>query len=237
MRSIEQTATPQSASNDVNSEWEGFTARLAQVLAHAGLSQTELARQLGISVGFVSEIARGVKRPGPDFFIGVRKLLGVSTDWLLCGEGSMTGGVGIRRELLLAIRLQIALVKASVNDHDPVATALISLIREGQLDLATADKGFSALLDRVAPHDEDLDFAVELYNSHLWTSDPMTQRRNLLAAVIAHFESRRPIDRLATVTGAAKGAESTSVQINIGQGQRVAGRNFREGGKLSKPKK
>jgi len=55
----------------------------------------------------------------------------VSIDWLLSGEGATVGGVGIRHELLRAIRLQVEVARAAVVDNDPVARALLVLIREG----------------------------------------------------------------------------------------------------------
>ncbi|MGE5453206.1 MAG: helix-turn-helix domain-containing protein [Acidobacteriota bacterium] len=218
-----QSSNPQDTSAQ---EWQGLPDRINQVLSHAGLNQTDLARLLGLSSGFMSEVVRGVKRPGPDFFMGVRRLLGVSIDWLMTGEGTMTGGAGIRQDLFLAIRLQIAVVKSAIHDSDPLARALMLLIREGHVAEATADKAFSALLERIAPADADLDLAVELYNGHLWTADPVAQRRNLLAAIMAHFEARKPIDKLATVTGAAGASSPSQIQIIKGKGNRVSGRDF-----------
>jgi len=200
----------------------GIAGRLQQVLAHAGLSQTELARRLGLSAGYVSEVVRGIKRPGTEFFIGIRRELKVSIDWLLSGEGAMVGGVGIRHELLRAIRLQVEVARAAVVDNDPVARALLVLIREGQLQTATSDPQFVALLERLAPQDGQLDLAVELYNGHLWASDPVVQRRNILAAAVAHFEARKPVNKMAALTG------SPSVQVNLGKKQRVAGRDYHQ---------
>ncbi len=229
--------------------WEGFTQRLQQVLSFAAISQTDLARRLGLSIGFMSEIVRGVKRPGTDFFIGVRDLLGISIDWLMTGQGSMTGGVGIRQDLFEAIRLQIAVVRQAVLLADPTARALMILIQEGHLTAASADSTFSLLLDGLAqqPVDTaDLQFAVELYNGHLWGADPIAQRRNLLAAIVAHFEARKPRDRVAAVTGLTGGeqpasaranealarqAANVTLQINTGSHQRNAGRDFVKGAK------
>lgn len=88
------------------------------------------------------------------------------------------------------------------------------------------------LLDRIAPEDGDLDLAVELYNGHQWATDPVSQRRNLLAAAVAHFEARKPVDRLAALTGADASADTTPfVQVNTGKGQRVAGRDFHDHGR------
>lgn len=200
--------------------------RLKQVLAHKGITQTELAKQIGMSPGFVSDVIRGNKRPGAEFFVAVRKLFCVSIDWLMTGDGTMTGDVGIRYELLLAIRIQIAVARAAINEDDPTARALLILIREGQLANAAKDGNFQGLLKRIVPVDGDLDLAVELYNGHLGAADPIVQRRNLLAAAVAHFEARKPIDKIAAMTGLPKANAPTRVQINTGRGQRIAGNDY-----------
>lgn len=229
MRNDAEPISAQATQDDPHADqWAGLPARFAQVLTLAGISQTDLARKLGISPGFVSEVARGIKRPGPDFFMGIRRLLGVSIDWLMSGEGTMTGGAGIRHELLQAIKLQIAVARAAVIDADPLAKALLVLIREGQL-AGIHDEAFAQLLERIAPVDAELDLAVELYNGHLWTADPVAQRRNLLAAAVAHFEARRPLNKIAALTGAGVHDSSTMhIQFNTGRGQRIAGRDYNE---------
>lgn len=230
---METEYTPKrSPSQGASEALASLPARLAQVVAYAGVSQAELARRIGASAGFVSDVLRGVKRPGVEMLMGLREAFGVSVDWLLSGEGTMIGGAGIRHDLFRAIRLQIAVARAAVMDHDPTARALLLLIREGQLAAAAEDPAFKVLLDRVAPEDGDLDLAVELYNGHQWATDPVSQRRNLLAAAVAHFEARKPVDRLAALTGADATADSAPfVQVNTGKGQRVAGRDFHDHGK------
>jgi len=200
--------------------------RLTQVLTHLGITQTELARQIGMSPGFISDVMRGHKRPGAEFFVAMRKLFCVSIDWLMTGDGTMTGDVGIRYELLQAIRIHIAVARAAINEDDPAARALLILIREGQLANAAKDAHFQELLERIAPSDSDLDLAVELYNGHLGATDPIVQRRNLLAAAVAHFEARKPIDKMAAMTGLLKATGTSRVQINTGRGQRIAGNNY-----------
>lgn len=227
---METEYTPKRSSSQAASDaLEALPARLAQVVAYAGVSQAELARRIGASAGFVSDVLRGVKRPGVEMLMGLREAFGVSVDWLLSGEGTMIGGAGIRHDLFRAIRLQIAVARAAVMEQDSTARALLLLIREGQLAAAGEDPAFKALLDRVAPEDGDLDLAVELYNGHQWATDPVSQRRNLLAAAVAHFEARKPVDRLAALTGAD--AQASLVQVNTGKGQRVAGRDFHEHGR------
>lgn len=225
MRTSLATETIESLSEDPYvASWAGFPGRLTQVLANARMSQTELARGLKLSAGFMSEVMRGMKRPGPDFFIGIRDLLGISADWLLTGEGAMSGGMGVRQDLFQAVQLQIAVARAAIVERDPVAKALLLLIREGRMDAIAADPDFSELLDRVAPQSPDLDLAIELYNGHLATTDPIAQRRNILAAATAHFETRRPTDRMAAFTGIG----STTVQHNTGAYQRISGHTYIE---------
>lgn len=203
---------------------DGLATRLALVISQTGLNQSEFARHLGASAGFVSDAARGVKKPGADFLHALRTVFGVSIDWLLTGEGTMHGGSGIDLELLRAIRLQIAVARTAVIDADPTATALLLLIREGKLQEAATDPALGAFLDRIAPEDSDFDLATELYNGHLWTDDSDAQRRNLLAAAIAHFEARKPIDKIASLARAS----GVTVQINLSPVQRNAGHTYNE---------
>ena len=170
----------QASSHSSSAGLEGFAARLTHVISHTGLSQAEFARRLGVSAGFTSDAARGLKKPGAEFLHAVRTVFRVSIDWLLTGDGTMHGGSGI--------------------------------------DL-------QALLSRIAPTDPDADLATELYNGHLWTEDSSAQLRNLLAAAVAHFEARKPLDKMAALARSA----GPTIQINVIPSQRIAGRDYYEG--------
>lgn len=222
---ILKTMTDQVSSPNPASGLDGFAARLSQVIAKVGLNQSEFARRIGVSAGFVSDAVRGVKKPGAEFLYAVRTNFGASVDWLLTGEGTAYGGGGIDLDLLRTIRLQIAVAKSAVIDGDPTARALLLLIRDGRLQEATAEPGLRAFLDHIAPNDSDIDLATELYNGHLWTDDPSAQGRNLLAAAVAHFEARKPLDNVAALVRSS----GASIQINISPSQRNAGRDYYEG--------
>ena len=206
---------------------DGFATRIGQAIAHTGLNQSEFARQLGVSAGFVSDVVRGQKKPGAEFLYAVRARFGISVDWLLTGEGTVNGGSGIDLDLLRTVRLQIAVARSAVIDTNPTAKALLLLIRDGRLQEATAEPEIKEFLDRIAPTDPDAELAMELYNGQLWTNDPGAQRRNLLAAAIAHFEARKPIDKVAAL--ARSSSSTTTLQINLGNGNRNAGRDYFEG--------
>jgi len=203
---------------------DGLGARLALAILHLGISQSEFARRLGASPGFVSDVVRGLKKPGAEFLFGIKQTFGISADWLLSGTGTMHGGGGINLDLLRTIRLQVAVAKAAIVQGDPTAKALLLLIRDGRLAEAGNEPELRAYLDRLCPEDRDRDLADELYNGHLWADDPATQQRNLLAAAVAHFEARKPLDKLAALSR----AQESRVQINISPNQRIAGRDFHE---------
>jgi transcriptional regulator with XRE-family HTH domain len=203
---------------------EGFAERLTQAIAHCQLKQTEFARRLGVSQGFVSDVVRGHKKPGAEFLFAVRKSFGISIDWLLTGEGTLAGTSGIDLDLLRSIRLQIAVARSAILDENPFAKALLLLIRDNRMQEAAIDLGIAQFLEEIAPPDADADLALELYNGQMWTPDANAQQRNLLAAAIAHFEARKPIDKLATLSRAS----GSTMQVNIGTSQRNAGRDFHE---------
>jgi transcriptional regulator with XRE-family HTH domain len=207
-------------------ELDALPGRLAQALAFSGLSQAELSRRVEMSPSFISDVMRGVKRPGPELLLALRKSLGVSIDWLLTGEGTMAGGSGIRHELFQSIRVQVAVAKAAVLEDNPTAKALLSLIQEGSLGAGEGTDSFRRLLDSIAPVDVDLDLVVQLYNGHQWAPDPITQRRNLVAAAVAHFESRKPFDRLSALVG--EPADVAPQQVISGKGHRIAAGNYIE---------
>lgn len=219
--------TPQRESGQAGADQAlaALPARLAQVVALSGLSQTDFARKVEMTPGFVSDLLRAVKRPGIDFLVRVKRAFGVSLDWLAAGDGTMVGGGGINAELFRAIRLQVALARASVLSGDPTARALILLVREGQLATAKEDPVFKSYLSGLALSEADVDLAVALYNGHQWTSDPISQRRNIIAAAVAHFETQKPMDPVAAVTGYA--AQPSVVQVVSGFGHRFAGRDYK----------
>lgn len=185
---------------------EGFDTRLTQAIAHTGLNQSEFARQLGVSAGFVSDCVRGQKKPGAPFLYAIRTVFGISVDWLLTGEGVITGAAGIDIDLLRTIRLQVAVARSAVVDRNETAKTVLTLIRDGRLQEAGTAPAIQTFLDQVVPADLDADLVMELYNGQLWTNAPGTQRRNSLAAAITHFEARTPIDKVAALSFAPTNA-------------------------------
>lgn len=184
--------------------------RLAQVCAREGLNQSEFALRIGVTPGFVSDILRGNKRPGCEFLANLRQSLGVSIDWLLTGKGSMYGGEPIKVSLFLHIVWQIQLVRAALLDERPAAKQLLeSLHRQNESTMPPSSESTWHPDPGLLKH-EDLTFATELYNSHLWAQDEAQRIRNIHAAVVAHFQVQKPTNHPQSLAVALRGT------VNIG---------------------
>ena len=63
-------------------------ARIAALRRQAGMSQAELARQLGVSPSAVGMYEQGRREPSSDVLVQLGKIFGVSVDYLLTGTPS-----------------------------------------------------------------------------------------------------------------------------------------------------
>ncbi|WP_368903865.1 helix-turn-helix domain-containing protein [Providencia sp. 2.29] len=67
-----------------------FAARLRLALAHSGMKQAELAKQIGVSQSTISALANGrIKGVGFERGTVLSEALGVNLRWLMLGEGEM----------------------------------------------------------------------------------------------------------------------------------------------------
>jgi transcriptional regulator with XRE-family HTH domain len=64
-------------------------SRLRSAVHDLHLSQAALARSIGTTSSFVSDVLRGTKLPGIRMLTGLVEVHRVSIDWLLSGQGSM----------------------------------------------------------------------------------------------------------------------------------------------------
>lgn len=70
-------------------EFEAVPARIKTAREQLKLSQREMAKQMGISSSYFSEIESGKKKPGAEFLIKMACLFNISSDYLLHGKGNM----------------------------------------------------------------------------------------------------------------------------------------------------
>lgn len=79
--------TNQADLDDTELDKNGYAARIAHLIYLTGLNQSEFAKRLGVSAGFVSDAVRGLKKPGAEILFRIKAEFGVSIDWLLTGGG------------------------------------------------------------------------------------------------------------------------------------------------------
>lgn len=60
--------------------------RLKKIRKEKSLSQKELAKLIGTSQGYICDIEQGIKMPGSDFLISLKRVLEIDLNWLLIGE-------------------------------------------------------------------------------------------------------------------------------------------------------
>ena len=60
-----------------------FSDRLTQLRKEKGLSQKQLAEDLGVTQATIARYENGTRQPSLDFLVVIALYLGVSTDYLL----------------------------------------------------------------------------------------------------------------------------------------------------------
>lgn len=148
------------------SHLDSLGTRLSSLLAMIGLSQSEFARRLKISQGFVSDVLRGIKKPGAEFLYAIKIEFGISVDWLLTGEGTLKGETQIDIPLLRMIQLQISIARKAILEKDIAAKSILLLIQNNKLNEAASDSEIKKFLDNIEHESEDFGLAIELYNGH-----------------------------------------------------------------------
>jgi len=202
----------------------GFGSRLLLAIQQSGINQSEFARRLGVSPGFTSEVVRGLKKPGADYLYGIKNLLGISIDWLLTGDGTMYGANKLDIELFRTIRLQIALARDAVIENEPKAKLLIGMLRNDSARLSENKNSASAYLEKLSTQDIDLDLAIVLYTTYFQSGSKYEDRRNLLEAAIAYFETNKTTNKYESLKGNTKA--KINIQANVGDNQINIMNNF-----------
>ena len=171
----------------------GFGERLLFAIQQKGMNQTEFARRLGVSSGFTSEVTRGLRMPGGDYFYGIKKVLGISIDWLLTGNGDIYGINRLNGNLLRTIFTLIALARLAIAENDYKAKEIISEIQNNPTALSVGSEAF-AYLNQLSKDFNDLDLAVVLYTTFYQTDNRNYDSRKLLEAAIGYFTAKSPME-------------------------------------------
>lgn len=80
---------PKTLAAETISTKSSFAERLKLVLYESGVTQTELAKCMGVSQSLISSLVTG-KRNGVEYSSAISSALGVNKWWLAYGEGEMT---------------------------------------------------------------------------------------------------------------------------------------------------
>jgi transcriptional regulator with XRE-family HTH domain len=70
--------------------------RLKLVREELGLKQKQLAKDLGMSSSYLSDIEKGKNNPGFNFLVLLYREYKVSLDWLVFNKGDMFCGIGLK---------------------------------------------------------------------------------------------------------------------------------------------
>ncbi len=96
---------------------EGFGERLLLLIQSNNLNQSSFANRLSASPSFISDLIRGIRKPGTDILIRIKKNFKVNIDWLLFGDSDFKNENEMNIELFKAIALRVDLVKAALSGN------------------------------------------------------------------------------------------------------------------------
>lgn len=220
------------ATGDYMSDTLGL--RLSQLIATRDLTQGEFAKRLGSSPAFISDMIRGVKKPGADFLIRLANEYQVSIDWLLMGKGSMDGRSTLDEEWLQMVMLRVDLAQwATAGNIDAARIADQLLGREITEVYDPSD--LDGVLGCLAQVNEQGALIAKLYNNFLLGADQELRAKQVLQGALQHFKSKQadPLAAMvATRNGSAKKTKalspSDSKQTIKGSNHRIAGRDYNE---------
>jgi len=101
-----------------------FGKRLLLLIKSNNLNQSDFANKLSASPSFVSDLIRGVRKPGAEILIRIRNNFNVSIDWLLFGEDAYQEEKKLNVELFKAIALRVDIVKAALSGNSQAISTL-----------------------------------------------------------------------------------------------------------------
>jgi len=209
-----------------------FGLRLSQLIATRDLTQGEFAKRLGSSPAFISDMIRGVKKPGADFLIRLANEYHVSIDWLLMGKGSIDGRTPLDEEWLQAVMLRVELAQSAVYgniDAVRIADQLLGHEITEMYDPSDLD----GMLGCLAQVNEQGALIAKLYNKFLLGSDQEQRAKLALHSALQHFKSKRtdPLTTMVAQRNTSTSAKNSDAALASSAKQKITGRNHRIAGR------
>lgn len=221
------------ANADAASVRDEFGLRLTKLFGALGISQNEFARGIGASSAFVSNMARGIKKPGMEFLTRVAQQYGVSLDWLVLGNGSMFGESLINIDLLVSVQMRVALAYRAEVQQDVEVKALIDdLLGTPEAVARPKSQNMSQLLGSLAKAQQQQEAVGAIYNKCVAIQDEKERLKAIMQASIEWYraQSADPLTNLISqhlpAPDKADSAADSVTQVNIGQQQRNIGLNI-----------
>ena len=216
--------TDTNLNSNTQKEKDGFFVRFNELFTILGISQNELARQIGSTSAFISNIATGKAKPGLEFLQKIATHFGISLDWLILGKGVPHGKTYIDSGWYHTARLRIELAKLAFQGNEE-AKKLVNELLNNHLDTKNNTDQRHRLIDKLADVTVDDPMLVMLYNLYSSTPDEQQRARNVLTEAIDQLEKNKSQDPLAQLVKADRELEKQHI---AGSGHRVAGRDYHE---------
>lgn len=217
---------------------ETFSNRFAELLQHRGMNQTQAARVLGCSSGFISDLIHDVKRPGLDFLERLQAEFDVSLDWLVGGRGLPEAPRPIDLTTHRLIVGAVEVVRAGLLENDTDALLMVEeLLREGNRVETLTRKQVSAL-QAWATRSETALLAPSIHNTNLNVQSTRARVMSAITISMALFQSRRVSGKAGDDADSNRRSPKSSPEkvvlprliMNVGESVRSAGRDYYDGG-------
>tara|TARA_R110001599_G_scaffold353829_1_gene599369 strand:+ start:4255 stop:4818 length:564 start_codon:yes stop_codon:yes gene_type:complete len=170
-----------------------FGTRLLWLIKSNDLTQSSFANKLSASPSFVSDLIRGIKKPGTEILIRIKKNFDVSIDWLLFGEDDHLSKNGINIELFKTISLRVDLVKAALSGNSQAKDTLKNICPSIASQL-NQSLNLNYLFDS-AQIDKDIDIINKLYL--IFLNDPINESlyKKIIESAVSNI-IENPVDPL-----------------------------------------
>jgi transcriptional regulator with XRE-family HTH domain len=170
-----------------------FGERLLWLIKSNQLNQSSFANKLSVAPNFVSDLVRGIRKPGTEILIRIKNNFNVSIDWLLFGEENHKEEKIINIDLFKAIALRVDIVKAALSGNSQAISTLNAMCPSIKDKLIT-ELSLSYTLDanQIA---KDIDVINKLYVTFLNTQINDDLYKKIIESAVDNI-LENPIDPL-----------------------------------------
>lgn len=163
--------------NETNNN--GFTDRLKQIIAVAGIEKKVFARQCGISPNQLYNYLNGSQEPGTKFYRGLKTTIpSINIDWLITGQGSPNikdnSISDVAHDADPEVALLLDMTRKIVKSDTSYAYSLMANIKSFYQAM-TAEQKYQDLEDRLARIEHE-----RIQTDRIREEDPQEQKEAIL---------------------------------------------------------